>query len=80
MRENEFAALEGFYILHETIGRGGFAKVKKATHTSGVRVAIKILDKATLGVSMQLSTRWDQLTINHLLARNQLFPAWQFTH
>ena len=44
--------LEGMYTLHETVGRGGFAKVKKATHLiTGERVAIKILDKASLGVS-----------------------------
>jgi maternal embryonic leucine zipper kinase len=53
MRENEFNALDGFYTIHETIGRGGFAKVKKATHIlTGDRVAIKILDKAALGVSL----------------------------
>ncbi|CAL8099703.1 unnamed protein product [Orchesella dallaii] len=50
MKENEFSVLEGFYLIHETIGRGGFAKVKKATHIlTGERVAIKILDKAALG-------------------------------
>lgn len=29
MREDDFSVLEGFYTLHETIGQGGFAKVKK---------------------------------------------------
>lgn len=51
MREDEFGVLEGFYAIHETIGQGGFAKVKKATHIlTGERVAIKILDKLALGV------------------------------
>lgn len=53
MREDEFNVLEGFYAIHETIGQGGFAKVKKATHIlTGERVAIKILDKLALGVSV----------------------------
>jgi len=47
----DYKVLEGYYTLHETIGRGGFAKVKKATHVlTGERVAIKILDKLSLGV------------------------------
>lgn len=42
--------LEGKYELHETIGTGGFAKVKLATHTlTGEKVAIKIMDKKMLG-------------------------------
>ena len=47
---NEYAVLEGKYELHETIGTGGFAKVKLATHTlTGEKVAIKIMDKKMLG-------------------------------
>lgn len=46
-----YAILEGQYELHETIGSGGFAKVKVATHIlSGEKVAIKIMDKRQLGV------------------------------
>lgn len=38
------------YILLETIGTGGFAKVKLAIHVlTGEKVAIKIMDKQTLG-------------------------------
>nr|XP_027226981.1 maternal embryonic leucine zipper kinase-like [Penaeus vannamei] len=45
-----YAILEGQYELHETIGSGGFAKVKVATHIlSGEKVAIKIMDKRQLG-------------------------------
>ncbi|XP_068219010.1 maternal embryonic leucine zipper kinase-like [Palaemon carinicauda] len=45
-----YAALEGQYELHETIGSGGFAKVKLATHVlTGEKVAIKIMDKKQLG-------------------------------
>ena len=44
------AALEGQYELHETVGTGGFAKVKLATHLlTGEKVAIKIMDKKQLG-------------------------------
>ncbi|PAA81066.1 hypothetical protein BOX15_Mlig005112g3, partial [Macrostomum lignano] len=44
------AALDGFYQLGETIGSGGFAKVKAAYHIlTGEKVAIKIMTKAELG-------------------------------
>lgn len=44
--------LEGQYEFHQTIGSGGFAKVKAATHLlTGEKVAIKIMDKKQLGVS-----------------------------
>ena len=50
-----YAALEGQYELHETIGSGGFAKVKVATHLmTGEKVAIKIMDKKQLGVSLNV--------------------------
>ncbi|KAG0694543.1 Maternal embryonic leucine zipper kinase [Chionoecetes opilio] len=50
-----YAALEGQYDLHETIGSGGFAKVKLATHLlTGEKVAVKIMDKRQLG---SLSTK-----------------------
>ncbi|NXY73579.1 MELK kinase, partial [Glareola pratincola] len=39
-----------YYELHETIGTGGFAKVKLAQHLlTGEKVAIKIMDKLALG-------------------------------
>ncbi|XP_012283740.1 maternal embryonic leucine zipper kinase [Orussus abietinus] len=45
-----YAALKGLYELEKTIGCGGFAKVKLATHVAtGEKVAIKIMEKATLG-------------------------------
>jgi serine/threonine protein kinase len=48
----QYAALQNLYELHETIGSGGFAKVKLATHVlTGEKVAIKIMDKRALGVS-----------------------------
>jgi serine/threonine protein kinase len=48
----EQAALSTFYKLGDTVGTGGFGKVKLATHTlTGETVAIKIMDKAALGVS-----------------------------
>jgi maternal embryonic leucine zipper kinase len=50
-----YAVLKGDYELEKTIGCGGFAKVKLATHTlTGQKVAIKIMEKAQLGVSISL--------------------------
>jgi len=38
------------YELHDTVGTGGFAKVKLATHIlTGMKVAVKIMDKRQLG-------------------------------
>ncbi|CAG9855725.1 unnamed protein product [Phyllotreta striolata] len=48
-----FLELKGFYELERTIGCGGFAKVKLATHlATGEKVAIKIMDKALLGADL----------------------------
>jgi len=45
-----YSILESQYELHETVGTGGFAKVKLAIHlTTGDKVAIKIMDKRQLG-------------------------------
>lgn len=42
--------LKGFYEIEKTIGCGGFAKVKLATHlATGEKVAVKIMDKVLLG-------------------------------
>lgn len=51
MRERAYPEeLTDQYILLETIGTGGFAKVKLAIHVlTGEKVAIKIMDKETLG-------------------------------
>lgn len=47
-----YPALAGYYELLKTIGNGGFGKVKQAIHLlTGEFVAIKIIDKAKLGVS-----------------------------
>lgn len=44
-----YAALDGQYTILETIGTGGFAKVKLAQHAlTGERVAVKIMDKKQL--------------------------------
>lgn len=46
----QYPALKGFYEVEKTIGCGGFAKVKLATHlATGEKVAIKIMDKNKLG-------------------------------
>jgi serine/threonine protein kinase len=51
-----YPALVGYYELLKTIGNGGFGKVKQAIHLlTGEFVAIKIIDKAKLGVSNQFS-------------------------
>jgi len=48
--QNAHPCLEGLYELHDTVGTGGFAKVKLATHLlTGLKVAIKIMDKRQLG-------------------------------
>ncbi|CAH1794040.1 unnamed protein product, partial [Owenia fusiformis] len=45
-----YEAIRGQYHLRETIGSGGFAKVKLAYHgLTGDKVAIKIMDKKSLG-------------------------------
>nr|XP_039273472.1 maternal embryonic leucine zipper kinase-like [Styela clava] len=42
-----------YYDVRETIGSGGFAKVKRAIHQpTGETVAIKIMDKAALGADL----------------------------
>ncbi|KAH9490045.1 hypothetical protein Btru_035507, partial [Bulinus truncatus] len=48
-----YPELKGLYHLRETIGSGGFAKVKLAYHAlSGEKVAVKIMDKRTLGAEL----------------------------
>ncbi|XP_056374260.1 maternal embryonic leucine zipper kinase [Hyla sarda] len=50
MAMDDYEELLKHYELHETIGTGGFAKVKLATHLlTGEKVAIKIMDKESLG-------------------------------
>ncbi|XP_044269676.1 maternal embryonic leucine zipper kinase-like [Tribolium madens] len=45
-----YAELKGLYEVEKTIGCGGFAKVKLATHVAtGEKVAIKIMNKTGLG-------------------------------
>lgn len=47
-----YMALKNLYDIEKTIGTGGFAKVKLATHLlTGEKVAIKIMEKESLGVS-----------------------------
>ncbi|XP_014676706.1 PREDICTED: maternal embryonic leucine zipper kinase-like, partial [Priapulus caudatus] len=47
---SSYSVLDGLYTLHETIGTGGFAKVKLGVHClTGERVAVKIMDKKSLG-------------------------------
>ena len=55
MPQVPYPALAGYYELQKTIGNGGFGKVKQATHLlTGEHVAIKIIDKAKLGVSVSM--------------------------
>ncbi|XP_018407930.1 PREDICTED: maternal embryonic leucine zipper kinase [Nanorana parkeri] len=50
MAVDDYEELLKHYELHNTIGTGGFAKVKLATHLlTGEKVAIKIMDKDSLG-------------------------------
>ncbi|KAL1516515.1 hypothetical protein ABEB36_000423 [Hypothenemus hampei] len=53
-----YAVLDGLYEIGKTIGCGGFAKVKLATHlATGEKVAIKIMDKKLLGEDLHRVTR-----------------------
>lgn len=46
----QYPALKGMYSVRETIGTGGFAKVKRAVHLlTGEKCAVKIMDKKSLG-------------------------------
>lgn len=48
-----YPVLRGLYELDKTIGCGGFAKVKLATHIlTGEKVAIKIMEKRSLGENL----------------------------
>ncbi|XP_040976860.1 maternal embryonic leucine zipper kinase isoform X3 [Aquila chrysaetos chrysaetos] len=50
MSAGDYEEILKYYELHETIGTGGFAKVKLARHLlTAEKVAIKIMDKAALG-------------------------------
>ncbi|KFP51212.1 Maternal embryonic leucine zipper kinase, partial [Cathartes aura] len=50
MAVGDYEEVLKYYELHETIGTGGFAKVKLARHLlTGEKVAIKIMDKLALG-------------------------------
>lgn len=56
MPQVAYPALAGYYELQKTIGNGGFGKVKQAVHLlTGEYVAIKIIDKAKLGVNNYFS-------------------------
>uniref|UniRef100_A0A8C3LED7 Maternal embryonic leucine zipper kinase n=1 Tax=Chrysolophus pictus TaxID=9089 RepID=A0A8C3LED7_CHRPC len=50
MSVSDYQEILKYYELHETIGTGGFAKVKLGRHLlTGEKVAIKIMDKFALG-------------------------------
>lgn len=50
------AELEDHFIIKDTIGAGGFAKVKAARHKlTGEKVAIKIMDKDALRKTVRVS-------------------------
>ncbi|XP_048817336.1 maternal embryonic leucine zipper kinase isoform X1 [Lagopus muta] len=50
MSVSDYQEILKYYELHETIGTGGFAKVKLGRHLlTGEKVAIKIMDKVALG-------------------------------
>lgn len=53
-----YPAIEDRYEVMETLGAGGFAKVKAATHKlTGEKVAIKIMDKVQLGDDLPRAAR-----------------------
>lgn len=70
MPNSLYSALADQYVLLETIGRGGFAKVKLAIHVkTGEKVAIKIMEKTKLGVSVCY-----KLVINKHLTNSKCRP------
>ncbi|VDP39800.1 unnamed protein product [Heligmosomoides polygyrus] len=63
-----YPALEGLYSVHDELGSGGFGKVKLATHLlTGLKVAIKIIDKKAIGDDLpRVTTELDALkTLSH---------------
>lgn len=53
MRRVRYPELEEHYELYETLGSGGFAKVKAGIHKlTGEKVAVKIMDKEQLGADL----------------------------
>lgn len=59
-----YCALDGYYEMYDTIGSGGFAKVKLGVHClTGEKVAIKIMDKKQLGVKISVlnAMNWQSL-------------------
>jgi hypothetical protein len=52
-RRVRYPELESRYELQETLGSGGFAKVKAAVHKlTGEKVAVKIMNKESLGADL----------------------------
>ena len=69
MPQNVYPALNGYYELLKTIGNGGFGKVKQAVHLlTGEYVAIKIIEKAKLGVS----DRWFVASLTLVSSQNDV--------
>ncbi|ESO07808.1 hypothetical protein HELRODRAFT_191046 [Helobdella robusta] len=65
-----FDVLDGMYYVRETIGSGGFAKVKLGYHVlTGDKVAIKIMDKKTLGEDLP-RVRTEIEAMRHLSHQN----------
>ncbi|XP_065911575.1 maternal embryonic leucine zipper kinase-like isoform X2 [Dysidea avara] len=57
-KRTRYSAIEDRYEFEETLGVGGFAKVKAAIHKlTGVKVAIKIMDKVQLGDDLPRAAR-----------------------
>uniref|UniRef100_A0A1I7W7X8 Protein kinase domain-containing protein n=1 Tax=Heterorhabditis bacteriophora TaxID=37862 RepID=A0A1I7W7X8_HETBA len=53
-----YAVLDGLYVIHDELGSGGFGKVKLATHIlTGLKVAIKIIDKKAIGVCALIAVK-----------------------
>lgn len=52
---NNLNYMNDLYTFHDELGSGGFGKVKLATHLlTGERVAIKIIDKKSIGVLLNI--------------------------
>ncbi|XP_066256017.1 maternal embryonic leucine zipper kinase-like isoform X1 [Euwallacea similis] len=72
----KYSALKGLYETEKTIGCGGFAKVKLATHlATGEKVAIKIMDKKFLGDDLHRVTL--ELQALKSLSHNNICQLYQ---
>ncbi|XP_014769598.1 maternal embryonic leucine zipper kinase [Octopus bimaculoides] len=74
---SRYQELEGLFLLKDTIGSGGFGKVKLATHLlTGEKVAIKIMNKQALGENILLDEHHNVKIIDFGLCAKPKFKGY----